>query len=816
MYIRRGLDQQQQEQERHLRLSTRCMGVRMNKIGERRKSRATWQKAEVVNNNPYANNNLTRVETNRSVFNAPERGDSFGAGNGGGGGGGGGFGANPYANINTLQVPGANSEANPNRAQSRRLSIHVAAHQNGRSFSQGGENFDVSRAPPLPDKFVSRPLTIKQKIFQELDQGSAAEIDDYYKTLLKQNQIITRDIKENINQNQKNILELTNDLKETQEELLNMRNTTSELFKVLEEFKETAERRLNLEYEPQHQQQLQSQGNVKNVQNKLKDRSSVLVLENAWAKQIQSLFKNVEGASKFIQPLPGRHVLAESGRWHEVNPGTWKRGNPSHLFVLNDLILIAGKNAASNANGVIDPRNSARKSSKLQALQCWPLTQVSLAQVKPPTEKDSLYFISIKTKSLSFIYQTERYEHLVKITDAFNKGKSEMIHEQRVQRGSISVENRRPLSVNESRDEKRQLRESLRNSGSHETGGIVDEQGKRRSGGGIVSRGGGGGGTIHGSPSKRNSSDFVLDDISARVHSRNRSHDFGTSGGGGGTIKYSGSVNGKSDFFHNIKRLEDSLDDVDIEISHNDYSHAVDLLATIESKLLHFEAVLNKQKNTSVASSAADELLLIDVTKFKISNRKDEIIQCLFFDLSNKVCQLTAQEISRIIKIFDQLDSLEPGIQAYLTSTSLHLSNTVSKLIVGLQGSTKIDVVNYLSNLMVINVAIVKRTIEIYNSKIIPVLRNSSTKRKNTLDSSGLIFWCLEEFTKLCKTIKKHLYGTLLIIDGHNYETDEPVYKIKDAKLYADFLNIMHEQLDELKDVGLDVDFVFESILNLE
>ena len=46
-------------------------------------------------------------------------------------------------------------------------------------------------------------MTIEQKIFKELSQGSAAEVDDYYKTLLKQKNLITRDIKDNINQNQK-------------------------------------------------------------------------------------------------------------------------------------------------------------------------------------------------------------------------------------------------------------------------------------------------------------------------------------------------------------------------------------------------------------------------------------------------------------------------------------------------------------------------------------------------------------------------------------------------------------------------------------
>lgn len=99
--------------------------------------------------------------------------------------------------------------------------------------------------------------------------------------------------------------------------------------------------------------------------------------------------------------------------------------------------------------------------------------------------------------------------------------------------------------------------------------------------------------------------------------------------------------------------------------------------------------------------------------------------------------------------LFDNLEQLDRGVQGYLDSMSAYLSTTVSKLIVGLQGSTKIDVVNYLSNLMVINVSIVKRTIQTYEQIIAPIL-----KRHGDVDSSGLINWCIDEFTKLCKQIK--------------------------------------------------------------
>lgn len=98
-----------------------------------------------------------------------------------------------------------------------------------------------------------------------------------------------------------------------------------------------------------------------------------------------------------------------------------------------------------------------------------------------------------------------------------------------------------------------------------------------------------------------------------------------------------------------------------------------------------------------------------------------------------------------------------------------------------------------------------------YESIIAPILQ-----RHGDVDSSGLINWCIDEFSKLSKQIKKHLYGTLLISAGVNPETDEPIYKVKDRKLYNNFLQIMQPQLEDLKLVGLNVDYIFESLLNIE
>ncbi|KAK6460738.1 Cullin repeat-like-containing domain protein [Scheffersomyces coipomensis] len=746
-----------------------------------RKSRAAWQvtgqstASNTNTHNPYAVENSSVVKSsgngNNSKGSSPEK--------------------NPYATNNT------------NRKQSRRMSIHAsaAAHAHGKSFSQAAP-FDLSTLPPVPtleatvsqaaegNQSVDNPQDIESKLYADLTNGSASEIYDYFQVLTKQREVIERDIKKNINENQKNILLLTNELKSTQDELLQLRTSKKDLEEVFGYFHETAQRRLELELEPSTSQNSTNNGNGGHLaqasnSNKRKDRSSILVLEKLWATELQSLFKHVEGASKFIQALPGRHVLAESGRWQEVNVGSWKATNLTHLFVLNDVLLIATKRTAQDGgNG-----NSSNK-SRLQAVQSWPLNKVELFAIEPPAslhkaDDSKVYCINIKSKSLSFVYQTDRYDHFIKITEAYSKGNNEMLQKERLMSaGRMSTSDSVDL-----REEKKQLRDSLRNSGVYEG---IDESGKRLSG------------------SHRNSAEMVLQDISARVHSRNRSHDLNSVTG---SLKYNNATtfnngNDRGQFFNDIRSLESRLDDVDVEIAHNQYAQSVGFIAHIEGKLRSIETAL---VTNSRGKDISDELLLIDVTKIKLQNRKESIQKSLVFDLQHNISKLSDDKVESIIIYFESFNQLDKGVESYLNAMSNYLSSTVSRLIVGVQGSTKIDVVNYLSNLVVVYISIIKRAISVYNRKISVILKKN---QNGNVDSSGLINWCVEEINNLSIQIKKHLYGTLLISIGIN-EINKKIYKIKDLKLFKEFLAVLIPQLDELKVVGVNVDFIFEDILFL-
>lgn len=774
-----------------------------------RKSRAPWQvgNAGAKVNNPYANANTHAVNQSPYAYNKQEINNDSSNDHGLIPGNNDGFKAADEKS--SLQVPNpyANNKST-SRKNTRRLSIHASATAAAHTKNM----IDASNLPPVPqlpdamgkdggrganagaDTGSGETDNINKKIMEDLSNGTAAEIDDYYKVLTKQKAVVTKNLKENINQNQKHILELMTDLKDTQDELLQLRITTKDLYNVLDDFRDSAERRLALEEKPD---QKSPYGHSGGKNTKKKDRSSILILEKMWVNELQSLFKHVEGASKFIQSVSGRHVLAESGRWSELNIGNWKATKAIHIFVLNDLVLIATKKSSSANN-----HNNKNNKSRLQAVHCWSLHDLQLQvinqglnqqhqqQQQQQQHDPDVYIIKITAKSLSYIYQTDRYDHFLKITEAYNKGKNELLQKNRL------LDSRRSINGEdlETDDEKKQLRESFRNSGILEedggfNGAASPSSHKRRSG------------------NHRHSADILLQDISARVHSRNRSHDFSANG------KFSNfSAKDKGQFFNELKRIEDRLDEVDIEIAHNKFHEGVGLIHYIENKLGNIERiVLKAQAKDQETIIALDELkLLMDVIKLKISNRKLEVQRSLSFNLQHTITRLKTSELGEMLEFYYSFGVLDKGISTFLKAVSNNLNTTVSKLVVNVQGSTKTDVGNYLSNLIIINVAIMKKTILTYKQCISPILERDN---QGQVDSSGIVNWCIEEGNKLIGSITKHLYGTILIPEDPDDDNNCKLL-IKDQPLFKSFLNVLIPQLDDLKSVGMNIDYLFDDILN--
>lgn len=723
-----------------------------------RQSRAAWGTLGAPGNHPYgqSNNSQTSLELKK-------------------------------LRMLTLQVPGQL------RRQQRRALIHASARTqaHGRLFYQHRD------MPPLPGTPIGGPKgpqsledegvgNILDRISKELSTASASEIDEFNKVLQKEQLVVSKQIKDRINENQKQILQLTTDLKDIRTELSQLRIHRKDLWDVLTDFREAAARRLEIESELAKGNQLQLPGsrggNANLLVAKRKDRLSVLVLEKMWALELQLMFKHVEGANKFVEAIPGRHVLAELGRWHEVNAGTWKPVKPVHMFILNDLVMMATKKLGVG-------HKESTSSKKLVATHCWPLAEVEFSQISPPEgrQESKVYFINLKHKQLSFVYQTDRLDHFIKINDALNKARDDHAQSQRRARDDSDQANQ----SNDAREEKRQLRQLVRVSSMFDADQVA--QSLQMTGRMVA---------------PQTKADGLLQNISARVHQRNRSADFKRGPQAGvGANRYGAPFPGRSNMFTDLKQLEDRLDDVDVEIAHNNYPEAVGLICHIRERLYQMEDHNHATENNEEVK------LLIEVARLKVDLRQQKVVQGLIFDLQNNIASMGEDDIEQIILFFDTFDELRKGVMYYLTAMLNHLNMIIQRLTVEVQGLTKVDVVNYLSNLVVIHVQIIKRVILVYNHKILPILNADPDSQ---VDSSGLVNWCIEEMQKLQTSVKKYLLGSLIEVSGHNPDTDHPEYAVKDVPLFQEFLAVLQPQLQELKDSGVNADFKFEDILALE
>lgn len=108
------------------------------------------------------------------------------------------------------------------------------------------------------------------------------------------------------------------------------------------------------------------------------NRSSVANLEAMWNTQLQQLWKSVEKSQKFLPAVPGRHVVLENGAWIELDSATWKPKRPIHLVLLNDHLLVASKKRKK-----IDPNvpQAGPAPTKNVAEECWPLGEIEVVDM---------------------------------------------------------------------------------------------------------------------------------------------------------------------------------------------------------------------------------------------------------------------------------------------------------------------------------------------------------------------------------------------------------------------------------------------------
>lgn len=121
------------------------------------------------------------------------------------------------------------------------------------------------------------------------------------------------------------------------------------------------------------------------VERRRTQRNSIADLAQMYKAQLSNLWSTVEGSQKYVPLAPGRHLVFETHAFVELNAATYKAKQNVSMFLLNDLLLIAGrrrmKAGTPGSNGA-NERNRERDRGRMVAERCWVLAELVVVDVK--------------------------------------------------------------------------------------------------------------------------------------------------------------------------------------------------------------------------------------------------------------------------------------------------------------------------------------------------------------------------------------------------------------------------------------------------
>jgi hypothetical protein len=117
------------------------------------------------------------------------------------------------------------------------------------------------------------------------------------------------------------------------------------------------------------------------VERRRTQRNSVADLQSLYKTQLTQLWSTVEGSQKYLPVAPGRHLVFETHDFVELNAATYKAKQSVSMFLLNDLLLIAGRRRMKNAVAVAGDTKE-RERGRMVAERCWILADLVVVDVK--------------------------------------------------------------------------------------------------------------------------------------------------------------------------------------------------------------------------------------------------------------------------------------------------------------------------------------------------------------------------------------------------------------------------------------------------
>ncbi|EXJ94288.1 hypothetical protein A1O1_02682 [Capronia coronata CBS 617.96] len=280
--------------------------------------------------------------------------------------------------------------------------------------SQGGSPRRAGVSPSRPllvdnETLKDSNLQHERYVADLLSNASEQDIQEYQTNLQRLKNRNSAELQQSVYQNRTQFIKISKEAEKLKAEMSILQNLMSELTGTLGQ---ATIGTTNTTLTPALNGTSQSRRNP--------NRTSVANLEQMWNIQLQALWKNIEKSQKFLPAAPGRHIVAETGNWIELDSATWKAKRPVHIVLLNDHLLIASKKRKR-----VDPNvpQQGPAPTKLVAEECWPLqdievidmaTSLTTGSTTPTEEKTVSSALSIRSGGRSLTYRHEKRDEKAK------------------------------------------------------------------------------------------------------------------------------------------------------------------------------------------------------------------------------------------------------------------------------------------------------------------------------------------------------------------------------------------------------------------
>ncbi|KAI0726836.1 hypothetical protein C8Q72DRAFT_843279 [Fomitopsis betulina] len=209
----------------------------------------------------------------------------------------------------------------------------------------------------------------------KMANSTEAELKTLRSSLREQQDGVRKDLQQDVFQNYTEFVQISKEVSVIENEMLEFKDCLSEWKNMpsllhVEESASAAERRRNV-------------------------RSSIADLRVLYANQMQTLHQQIEGSSKYVPTMPGRHVVSEMDNILALNAATYKVDHPVRFVVLDDAVLVAR----------IRRRRNNVESDRLVAERCWPLNEMLVLDTKDTATLSNVF--KIRHGKETHVFRTE-------------------------------------------------------------------------------------------------------------------------------------------------------------------------------------------------------------------------------------------------------------------------------------------------------------------------------------------------------------------------------------------------------------------------